>query len=155
MIWSMQETPRSFDELRVGEAYRCGPRRISRADIQDFARLSGDLTALHTDDAYAATTPFGGIVAHGVLNLAVATGLAYELGVFEGTVLAVRSTEARYDRPVFPDDELTLELEVAELEPNPRPGRGRADFHVRLRNQHGKIVLSGRWTLLLRRSTGP
>jgi acyl dehydratase len=147
----MPHMPRTFDDLTVGEVFRSRARRVSRQDIQDFARLSGDYTALHTDDDYAATTHFGSVVSHGVLNLAIATGLSYELGIFEGTVLAVRSTQATYERPVRPDDELTLELEVSALEPNPRPGRGRADFQTRLINQDGRRVLGGTWTLLLRR----
>ena len=73
----LAHTPRTYDDLTVGEVFRSQARRVSRQDIQDFARLSGDHTALHTDDDYAATTPFGSIVAHGVLNLAIATGLAY------------------------------------------------------------------------------
>ena len=147
----MRHAPQHFDDLTEGQSWEEGPRRLSREDIATFADVSGDQTALHTDDAYAATTPLGGLAAHGVLNLAVATGLAYEMGVFEGTVLAIRSMQVKYDRPVFPGDELTLTLDVRELDPRPRPDRGRVEFGVTLRNQGGKTVLSGQWSVLVRR----
>ncbi|MBC7895084.1 MAG: dehydratase [Cytophagaceae bacterium] len=147
--------PLAFDDLTLGAAFRAGPRRVSRADIAAFAALSGDHTALHSDEAYAATTPFGRVVAHGALNLAVATGLAYATGIFEGTVLAVRSMAIDFERPVFPDDELLLELTVSALDQRPRPDRGQVEFSVRVVNQEGRAVLSGTWKLLLKRAAGP
>ena len=144
--------PQPFDDLELGRTYECGPRVVSREDIADFGRLSGDLTALHTDEAYAAASPLGGLVAHGALNLAVATGLAYEMGIFEGLVLAFRGLTVRYERPVRPGDELTLRLTVAERDERPRPDRGRVGLDAELVNQAGKRVLSGRWELLVRRS---
>lgn len=143
---------RTFDDLALGDHIGAGPRTIDRATIDAFTAVSGDRTALHCDDAYAATTPFGSVVSHGVLNLAVATGLAHESGAFVGTVLAIRGMEVRFDRPVKPDDQVWLKLEVQELDDRPKADRGRVTFGVTLRNQHGKTVLSGSWSLLLRRS---
>lgn len=147
--------PHTFDDLCTGARFESQARVVSREDIATFARVSGDLTALHTDETYAARTPLGGLVAHGVLILAVATGLAYELGVFEGTVLAVQSMEVRYERPVRPGDSLQLCLDVQALDARPRADRGRATFGVQVRNQDGRIVLSGAWQLLLRRASAP
>ena len=152
--------PHTYDDLVPGLRFDQGPRAISRADIDAFTSVSGDRTALHSDDAYAATTPFGRVIAHGVLNLAVATGLAYESGVFEGTVLAIRGMEIRFDRPVFAGDEVWLHVRVLEREQRPRTDRGRVTFDVELRNQAGRVVLSGTWKVLMRRhvegaATGP
>ena len=148
----MDYPPHTFDELTIGSTFVTGPRIISRDDIDRFTELSGDRTALHSDEEYARQTPLGGLVSHGALNLAAATGLAYRMGVFEGTVLAIQSMLIKYDRPVFPGDELTLCLTVAELDPRPRPERGRVGFDAILRNQNGKTVISGLWTVLMRRS---
>lgn len=142
-----------FDELSLGQRVAAGPRTITRADIDSFTELSGDRTALHTDEAYAATTPLGGLVSHGALNLSVATGLAYQTGAFDGTVLAFRELRARFDRPVFPGDAVTLELEVVGLDERPRADSGRVQLAMGLRNQHGKRVLTGEWTLVLARAT--
>lgn len=150
----MQHSPRTFDDFELEARFTSTERVISRADIDTFSTLSGDHTALHTDEAYAATTPLKGLVAHGALNLAVATGQAYELGLFEGTVLAFRAMEIRFERPVYPGDAVRLELSVAHLDERPRPDRGRITFNVRLLNGADRVVLSGSWQLLMRRSSG-
>lgn len=155
MTTAMDYPPHTFDELEPGTAFEAGPRTISREDIDRFTQLSGDRTALHSDEDYARQTPLGGLVSHGVLNLSAATGLAYQMGVFEGTVLAIRSMTVKYDRPVFPGDSVTLNLTVAEVDPRPRPDRGTVGFDARLINQKGKTVLSGLWTVLMRRCTPP
>jgi len=144
--------PHRFEDFAPGQAYEFGTRRITREAIAAFADVSDDHTALHCDDDYAATTPFGSVVSHGALNVAAATGLAYRCGLFEGTVLAVLSLESRFERPVFPGDELHLRMTVKELDPRPRPDRGRVTFGVELLNQTGKKVLTGDWTLLMRRA---
>lgn len=144
-----------FDDLEPGQAFTSGPRTISRADIDAFTTVSGDRTGLHCDEAYARTTPFGGVIAHGALVLAAATGLAYELGIFEGTVLAVRSMEVRFDRPVFPGDSLNLSLHVASKDGRPHPDRGRVGFVVEVTNQDGRATLTGTWSLVMRRRAGP
>jgi acyl dehydratase len=144
--------PHLYDDLAPGLVFESGPRVITRQDIASFSALSGDHTPLHSDDAYAAATPLGAVVAHGALNLAVATGLAFEAGAFRESVLAFVSMTVRFERPVFPGDAVTLRLRVAQRDQRPRPDRGRVTFEAELVNQHGKTVLSGDWTLLMRRA---
>jgi acyl dehydratase len=45
-------------------------RQLSQRDILDYADLTHDHNPLHVDPAYAASGPFGGIVAHGFFILA-------------------------------------------------------------------------------------
>lgn len=54
-------------------------RRFSQADLDAFARLSGDDNPIHVDPAFAARTRFGCTVAHGALLCAVLRGLVEEL----------------------------------------------------------------------------
>jgi acyl dehydratase len=147
----MQHAPHTFDDFQLQASFLSAERVISRSDIDTFSALSGDHTALHTDEAYAATTPLRGLVSHGALNLAVATGQAYSLGLFDGTVLAFRGMEVRFDRPVYPGDAVRLELTVDHIDERPRPDRGRIRFAIRLLNGADRAVLSGSWELLLRR----
>ena len=147
----MKYPPHDFDALEPGATFELGPRTITRADIDAFTEVSGDRTALHCDDAYAAGTPFGQVVAHGVLSLAAATGLAYAMGVFGGTVLAVRQMHVAFERPVTPGDEVSLRLVVVERDSRPKADRGRVTLAVTLSNQRGRTVLSGSWSLLVRR----
>ncbi len=151
----MRYPAHTFEDFAPGLAFACGPRIVTAEDIATFARISGDHTRLHTDAAYAATTPFGRIVAHGALNLAVATGLAYESGVFEGTVLAVAEMDTRFERPVFPGDPLTLRMIVAGTDPRPRPDSGKVTLAIELLNGTPKVVLRGQWTIVVRRAVAP
>ncbi len=148
----MRYEPRSFDDLAIGDRFESEQRILSPSDIGRFAQLSGDHTALHTDAAYAATTIHGGVIAHGALVLAIATGHAYAIGVFEGTIVAIRSLDAAFLRPVRPGDSLTTHFEVESLEPGDAEDRATALFRVQVVNQDGKRVLKGRWAMLMRRS---
>jgi acyl dehydratase len=147
---SVTGTALCFEDFVPGRTFSGSPRHISRADIDAFTVLSGDHTALHSDDEYARTTPLGGVVAHGALVLSVATGLAYALGIFEGTVLAVRSMDVTFERPVRPDESVVLQLTVIEQDPRPKADRGWIRFRVDLLNAAGKTTMGGTWTLLMR-----
>lgn len=46
-------------------------KTITEADIVLFAGVSGDNNALHINQEYAQTTPFGGCIAHGMLSASV------------------------------------------------------------------------------------
>jgi len=79
-----------FEEFSVGMSIVSPGRTITESDIVAFAGLSGDFNQIHTDAEYSQTTPFGQRVAHGLLGLSIASGLAVRTGVIEGTVLAWR-----------------------------------------------------------------
>lgn len=49
---------------------------ISQAMIQQFADATGDHQFIHVDEEKAATTPFGGTIAHGLLTLSLLPKLA-------------------------------------------------------------------------------
>ena len=46
-------------------------KTITEADIVLFAAVSGDNNAMHVNDEFAATTRFGGRIAHGFLTASV------------------------------------------------------------------------------------
>ena len=64
-----------FDEAVVGEGCISPSYEMTEARVMAYAELTGDFTPVHTDEAYAKTTPFGTRVAHGLLGLSVADGL--------------------------------------------------------------------------------
>src|SRR5512147_2086375 len=79
-----------FEEFEVGQRVSSLGRTVSESDIFTFAGLSGDYNQIHTDAEFSKNTPFGQRVAHGLLGLSIASGLAMRTGVLEGTVLAFR-----------------------------------------------------------------
>ena len=64
-----------FDDAVVGETCISPEYEVTEARVMAYADLSGDHTPVHTDEAYAKTTPFGTRVAHGLFGLSIADGL--------------------------------------------------------------------------------
>jgi acyl dehydratase len=48
-------------------------KTVSESDVYLFAGITGDLSRNHVDEAYMATTPYGGRIAHGMLVLSYAS----------------------------------------------------------------------------------
>jgi len=141
----------TYDEFNVGDVFVSQARTITEADVVRFAGISGDFNPLHTDAAFAASTPFGERIAHGMLIAAVATGMANWTGVFEGTTLALMEQVIRYKGAVKFGDTVHLELCVAEKKPTSKEDRGVVIFETKVLNQTGQPVLEGQWTLMMRR----
>src|SRR5437667_11570026 len=66
---------RFFDDIEVGEEYESPARTVTEADIVLFAGVSGDYNVLHTDAELMKTSIFGERIAHGLLILAIQSGL--------------------------------------------------------------------------------
>ncbi len=143
-----------FEEFACGQQVESPARTVTESDIGQFAGLSGDYTALHTDEEFARRTAFRGRIAHGMLVQAVATGLAVRTGIFEGTIQALSDMTIHWRAPVFPGDTIRLVLEVESLESNPSRRSGEVVFKASVMNQEGKLVCEGQWhTRILRRPT--
>ncbi len=142
----------SFDQFTVGDEFVCQSRTVTEADTVNFAGVSGDYNPLHTDDEFGKTTPFGSRIAHGVLGLAIATGQANQLGIFEGTTIALMQQVVKYTGAVKFGDTIHLELKVAEKKETSKTDRGVVIFDTMVLNQHGKSVIEGQWTLMMRRA---
>jgi 3-hydroxybutyryl-CoA dehydratase len=144
-----------FEEFSVGQTLRTPGRTITESDIVTFAGLSGDFNLIHTDAVYAATTPFGQRVAHGLLGLSIASGLAVRSGVLEGTVLAFREIqEWKFTQPVLIGDTITVEMKVTEVKALPRLGGGSVVLELSVLNQASTVVMKGSWTVLVQSRPG-
>lgn len=139
-----------FEEIEVGRQFTSPGRTVTEADIVAFAGQSGDFNLIHTDAAYAEHGPFGKRVAHGLLVLSIASGLANRTGFIEGTVLAWRDIEQwKFTRPVFIGDTVRVDIRVLETKPMPRLGGGMVQLEVRVLNQQDEVVQRGRWGILV------
>jgi 3-hydroxybutyryl-CoA dehydratase len=143
-----------FEEFEVGTEVTSPGRTITETDVVTFAGLSGDYNQLHTDEEFAQKTPFGQRVAHGMLLLSIATGLAARLGFIEGTALAFRELTWKFSQPVFMGDTVHLKARCKELKSMPRLGGGLVVFDVRMINQEEKIVQKGEWHVLMASQEG-
>jgi 3-hydroxybutyryl-CoA dehydratase len=87
---------------------------VTEADITAFAELSGDFNPVHMDEAFAATTPFGGRIAHGMLSAAYISALIASELPGAGTIYLSQSL--RFRRPVRIGDEVVSRIEVTAID---------------------------------------
>lgn len=139
-----------FEDFVVGDKATSPSRTITEADIVMFAGLSGDYNEIHTSEEFSKGNMFGRRIAHGLLGLSIASGLAFQMGFLLGTVEVFRSIEWEFTAPIFIGDTIHLEAEVAEVKAFPRLGNGKVTFKVSVKKQDGSVAQRGTWTLLVK-----
>ena len=139
-----------FEEFSPGMELLSPARTVTEADVVLFAGLSGDYNPLHTDAEFAKGTPYGQRIAHGLLGLAIASGLAARAGFIEGTALAFLGLNWKFKGPILIGDTIHLRAKVVKTRPLPSMGGGMVIFEVSVDNQRGETVQRGEWSLLVR-----
>jgi 3-hydroxybutyryl-CoA dehydratase len=141
---------RYFEEFKIGDKIITAGRTVTESDIVSYAGLSGDFNQIHTDAAYASTQMFKQRVAHGLLGLSIASGLAVQTGFMEKTVMAFREIlEWKFSKPIFIGDTISVDIEVLELKAMPRLGGGSVTIKLTVKNQHDDVVQQGTWLALM------
>ncbi|HJZ84070.1 MAG TPA: MaoC family dehydratase [Polyangia bacterium] len=147
---------RYLEDLTVGMTFEHGSRTLTRDEIIEFARTF-DPQPFHLDEAAAARSIFGRLVASGWHTAALCQRLLVEAWV--GSVATLGSPgvdELRWLRPVHPGDALTLHGELLAVTPSrSKPDRGSVRARYQLRNQAGAVVLSMIGIGLVARRPGP
>lgn len=145
---------RYFEEFAVGDSVVTAGRTVTEGDIVTFAGLSGDYNEIHTNASFAAEGPFGERVAHGLLVLSIASGLAVQTGIIERTVMAFRELDWKFSRPVMLGDTIRVILEVTETKAMPRLGGGTVTMKLTVLNQKDEVVNRGNWVMLVESKSG-
>jgi len=129
-----------FDDMKVGMKVDTAPAVIEKDKMLAFARLYDNIP-LHTDEEYAKTTPFGKLIAPGVMSFLEVWNKYLEVDYYGEELLAGISTKIEWLKPVFPDDVLTGTAEITNLvERNPK--NGLAELTIKVYNQNGELVLT-------------
>jgi 3-hydroxybutyryl-CoA dehydratase len=139
-----------FEEMDEGMEVASPGRTVTETDVVLFAGLSGDYNQLHTDAEYARDAPFGQRIAHGLLGLSIASGLASRLGFLEGTAVAFMGLEWKFKAPVLIGDTIAMTARVARKREVRRLGGGIVVFGIVLKNQREETVQQGEWTILVK-----
>ena len=139
-----------FEDIAVGQGFTTPGRTVTEADIVMFAGLSGDYNQIHTNEEFGRQTMFGSRIAHGLLGLSIASGLAARLGFLEGTVIAFLGLEWKFREPIRAGDTIHVVGSVVERKAMARLGGGIVDFDLEVLNQNGAVAQKGSWRLLIR-----
>ena len=126
-------------------------RVFTSGDQLAFAKLSGDFNPLHTDEEFMKTTPFGSRIAHGLLSVAIGTGLINQMGIFEGTNLALLEMNIKYKGAVQFGDTIHLELKTLEKKETSKPNKGIITYEANVKNQKDETVVEMKWVLMMKR----
>ena len=101
-----------IEEIAVGMSAEVA-KTITDADIVLFAGVSTDVNAVHMDEEYGRTTPFGGRIAHGMLSASL---LSSVLGNrLPGPGVIYMSQSLRFRAPVRPGDTVHAKVTVKEV----------------------------------------
>lgn len=139
-----------FEQFEVGQVFKSRSIEITRDRIAQFAALTGDDNRLHTDREFMRQSKFGDVIAHGLLLEALGIGFIAELGVFQGTTIALLYAECRFRNAAIPGDRMRMELVVTDKRPSSRPGRGVLFRTMRLFNQRSEVLVESDLVSLMR-----
>lgn len=129
-----------FDDLKLGMSVDTAPALINKDKMVEFAK-DYDNIPLHTDEEYAKTTPFGKLIAPGVMSFMCVWAKYLEVDFFGEELLAGRSTKIEWLKPVFADDVLTGKAEITNLvKRNEKNGLVEVTMHIY--NQNGELVMT-------------
>ena len=129
-----------FEDLKVGMTVEISPAVIEKEKMLDFAR-NYDHIPLHTDEDYARTTPFGGLIAPGVMSFMSVWAKYLEVDFFGRELLAGKSTKIEWHKPVYAQDVLRGKAEITRLVQR-NPKNGLVEISISAYNQNGVLVLT-------------
>lgn len=102
-----------LEDLSLGQSAEI-VHQVTDQDLRAFAAVSGDDNPVHLDEAFAATTPFGGRVAHGMLGGAYISAV---LGTrLPGPGAIYLSQTLKFRRPIRIGDEVTTRVTIEAID---------------------------------------
>ena len=130
-----------FDDLSVGDSWTSETYTVTEADVMAFAHLTLDFDRLHVDKQYAASTPFGKPIAHGLFGLSLLAGLSstcpeMQTAAFKGI------RDWSFEKPLFFGDTVHVVTQVDKLHSKNRR-RGHVTWLRKLINQNGETTQQG------------
>ena len=129
-----------FDDLKLGMSVEIAPAVIEKQKMLDFA-YTYDNIPLHTDEDYAKASPFGQLIAPGVMSFMSVWARYLEADFFGKELLAGKSTKIEWHKPVYAEDVLRGRAEITNLvKRNAR--NGLVEVAIEAYNQKGEHVLS-------------
>lgn len=110
--------------------------QLSQGMLNRYAGASGDHNPIHTDEAFAKTTPMGGTIAHGMLVLSAISQMM--TAAFGGRWLESGTLEVRFRAPARPTDTVTARARPVDGAPE-----GRQRYSVECVNQKDELLIAG------------
>jgi len=126
-------------EIQQGKTLDPVVKHITQEKINLYAEASGDFNPIHIDESFASKTPFGGTIAHGMLNLAYVSemmGTAFGQSWLSGGRLS-----AKFKESARPGDTMTINGKIDSIEQ--KDGVSYANCSFECCNQKDEIIVAG------------
>ncbi len=138
-----------FEDIKLNTEIEIEPVVIKKEKMLSFAR-DYDSRPIHTDEDYAKASPFGALLAPGVMTFMSVWNKYLEQDVFGSEFLAGKSTKIEWHKPVFAEDTLFgRALITGKSERSAKNGIVEITFSVR--NGKGETVLTNITEIIVRR----
>jgi len=126
----------TIDDFAVGQRASF-TKTFTDDDVQRFVAITGDVNPLHVDDAFAASTRFGGRVLHGMLTASLFSTM---VGMFiPGTGAIYRSQTLNFLLPVHVGETVTAHFVIRSIE----RAKHRLTIDAWIENARGEMVIEG------------
>lgn len=140
-----------FDDLKIGMTVDIPSAKIQKEKMISFAK-DYDNIPLHTDEEYAKNTPFGNLIAPGVMSFMSVWAKYLEVDFFGEELLAGKSTKIEWIKPVYAEDVLSGKATVTNLTQR-NEKNGIVEITIEAVNQNGDLVLTGITEAIVKRKT--
>ena len=125
--------------MKPGQELPVLDKKITQEGVRRYAKASGDFNPIHLDNSFAAATPFGRTIAHGMLLLAyLSESMTRTFG--EAWVASGR-LRVRFRGPAYPGDRVTVQGRVRSVQETAQGHQVMCDLAGR--NQRGELLISG------------
>lgn len=130
-----------WNDLEIGQRFKTFGRTITETDIVNFISCVGMLEALFVDAEYRARhSAIPGRPAPAALVFSMAEGLVLN-ATGQGTGLAFLNMQLDVQGPVLQGDTIHVEIEIIEVRPTSKGGRGLVRTRNAIVNQRGETVI--------------
>ncbi len=102
-----------LEEMEIGRSAET-VRVVEEADLDLFAKVSGDYNPVHMDESFARATPFRGRIAHGALIASFISGVLGNQLPGPGAIFL--GLNMRFHLPVRIGDEVTTRVTVKSVD---------------------------------------
>jgi 3-hydroxybutyryl-CoA dehydratase len=126
-------------KIQEGKVLNPVVKHITQEKINLYAEASGDFNPIHVDESFAAKTPVGGTIAHGMLSLAYVSEMM--TSTFGQSWLSGGKLQARFREPARPGDTLTISSKIDCVEQQDVVSYANCSFECR--NQKGEVIVTG------------
>lgn len=130
---------RKLSDIHPGDSLPSVVKHITQEEINLYAEASGDFNPIHIDESFAAQTPLGGTIAHGMLILAYVSEMMTK--AFGESWLSGGKLSVRFKAPARPKDTITTSGKIDSVEH--KEGVPYVNCSLESCNQKGETVITG------------